>query len=293
MKKALIFIVIFTIQLSCSVNSPNNEASSSIAHYNEYSSDATGNLFIIGGGVIPDYMWQKFMELAGDKDKHVLVIPQANKTPGAPGSTGMLQQEKFLELGATSSEILLCKKEEIDNPENLDKLAKANLVFFSGGHQARLAEYLNESEFLNRLHTFYKEGGTIGGTSAGAAVMSKIMIGGGRKPIEPERERFVTLEKENVITLDGFGFMENVVIHQHFLYRKRNNTLLSVLLDNPRTRGIGIDETTAIIVKPNNTFDVIGESKVIVYEPYNDFANEETPPIFIVRILSAGDSYQL
>lgn len=77
--------------------------------------------------------------------------------------------------------------------------------------------------------------------------------------------------------------MENVVIHQHFLYRKRNNTLLSVLLDNPGTRGIGIDESTAIIVKPDNTFDVIGESKVMIYEPQSDFSNKEVSPAFLLE----------
>lgn len=291
MKKTTFIIAVLLLQFAC-ITEKSDEHNISDNYYKEYSSEAAGNLFIIGGGNIPDYMWHNFMDLIGDGEKNVLVIPFANKSLESPESSGMLQQQKFLELGATSSEILLCKKEDIDKAENLDKLLKANLVFFSGGHQARLAEYLKGSIFLNRLHKFYKEGGTIGGTSAGAAVMSKIMIGGGRNPVEPERERLVSIENNHVITLEGFGFMENVVIHQHFLYRKRHNTLLSVLLDNPGSRGIGIDESTAIIVKPDKTFQVIGESKVVVYEPNSDFFDKEVPPVFIIRILSSGDFYK-
>lgn len=179
MNKVLFLIAILLLPFSCSNKKSNNQNSSGDNYYKEYSSDATGNLFIIGGGVIPDYMWQNFLDLAGDGEKHVLIIPFANEDLGAPESSGMFQYKKFPELGVSSCEILLCKKEDLDKQENLDKLEKANLVFFSGGHQARLTKYLEGSEFLDRLRAFYKEGGTIGGTSAGAAVMSKIMIGGG------------------------------------------------------------------------------------------------------------------
>lgn len=293
MRKVLILTAILLLQFSCSTEKSDDQNIVNNNYYNDYSSNATGNLFIIGGGEISDNMWQNFIDMAGDGEKNVLIIPQANSVPGAPESTGMLQQKKLLELGVASCDVLLCDKEDLDKPENLDKLKKANLIFISGGHQARLTKYLNGSEFLNRIKSFYNEGGTIGGTSAGAAVMSKIMIGGGRNPIEPGREKLVSIEKGHVITLDGFGFMENVVIHQHFLYRKRHNTLFSVLLDNPGNRGIGIDESTAIIVRPDNTFEVIGESKVMVYEPDNDFSDDENPPAFIIRILSSGDTYKL
>lgn len=293
MKKITIVLSIMATLLGCSAYTSVDRQVPESVHYDEYRSDAKGYLFIIGGGMIPDYMWREFMGLAGTGPKNVLIIPFASNTPGAPGSSERQQQERLLELGAASVEMLLCEKEELDNPENLDKLANANLVFFSGGYQSALAAYLNGSEFLERLHKFYKGGGVIGGTSAGAAVMSKVMIGGGRKPVAHERENYVTLQKDHVITLDGFGFMENVVIHQHFLYRKRNNTLLSVLLDNPRARGIGIDESTAIVVNTNRTFVVVGESKVLVYEPDNDFSDGKNPPVFIVRILSAGNTYRL
>lgn len=293
MRKVYFIAAIILLQFSCTSNKSNSLNKSDVPFYKEYSSDASGNLFIIGGGNIPDYMWQSFIDLAGDGEKNVLIIPQANSAPGTPESTGMLQQKKFLDLGVASCDVLLCDKEDLDKPNNLDKLKKANLIFISGGHQLRLTKYLSGTEFLNRIKSFYNQGGTIGGTSAGAAVMSKIMITGKEKAADSGKSKLTTIEKDNTITEEGFGFIENVVIDQHFLYRKRHNRLFSVLLDNPGTRGIGIDESTAIIIKPNKTFEVIGESKVMVYEPNSIFSNEETPPVFIIRILSSGDSYEL
>jgi len=38
-----------------------------------------------------------------------------------------------------------------------------------------------------------------------------------------------------------------------------------LIAENPKLLGIGIDEYTAIIVNPDETFDVIGEKNVVIY----------------------------
>ncbi len=74
------------------------------------------------------------------------------------------------------------------------------------------------------------------------------------------------IKKRNVETVEGFGFIQNAIIDQHFITRKRLNRLISVVLENPSLPGIGIDEATAIIVRPNNTFEVFGENTVLIFD---------------------------
>ena len=284
MKKILFVAAILLSQLSCTSNT------AEINFYAESNSNALGHLFIIGGGERPDYLMQELMNLVGDVEKNVLIVPFAS---GEQEMTGAFQKEQFMKLGANSCEVLLCEKEEVDIQENIEKLSGVNIIFFSGGDQNILTEYLNGTEFLAKIKTLYKEGGVIGGTSAGAAVMSRVMITGNEKNASSGNQNCVEIEKDNIVTSEGFGFLDNVIVDQHFLYRKRHNRLFSVLLDNPGLRGVGIDESTAIIVKPNNTFEVVGESSVLLFEPINLLSGKEGAPVFTIRILSSGDSYNL
>ncbi len=69
-----------------------------------------------------------------------------------------------------------------------------------------------------------------------------------------------------MVTAEGFGFLDDVIIDQHFIKRKRLNRLISLILENPSKLGVGIDESTAIVVYPNRRLEVIGESQVIIFD---------------------------
>jgi cyanophycinase len=115
------------------------------------------------------------------------------------------------------------------------------------------------------LENAYRDGAMISGTSAGAAVMSKIMITGDQRNYPDYTSTYYNLEKNNMITAEGLGLITNVIIDQHFVKRARNNRLLTAILDYPNHTGIGIDESTAIFVKEGKA-EVIGESQVLVYK---------------------------
>jgi cyanophycinase len=103
----------------------------------------------------------------------------------------------------------------------------------------------------------------VGGTSAGAAVMSKIMITGNELKHPEYNSTFRNLEAENIETKTGLGLITNVIIDQHFVKRSRYNRLLTAIIEFPEMIGIGIDESTAILVK-GKTIEVVGESQVVV-----------------------------
>ena len=111
----------------------------------------------------------------------------------------------------------------------------------------------------------YASGTTVGGTSAGAAVMSAVMITGDADL------QSITAGKTK--TAGGFGLLPGAIVDQHFQKRQRMNRLISAVLDHPRLVGIGVDEKTAIIVSEGRRFEVIGDSSVVVIDARRARAN--------------------
>jgi cyanophycinase len=125
---------------------------------------------------------------------------------------------------------------------------------------------LLDTPIHTRMLEFYAAGGLLGGTSAGAAVMSEVMITGDEKRTTDENLNWQTVEADNVVRVRGFGFVKNAIIDQHFLVRRRQNRLISLVLENPALLGAGIDEATAILVRPDGKWEVLGESQVYVVD---------------------------
>jgi cyanophycinase len=99
--------------------------------------------------------------------------------------------------------------------------------------------------------------------------MSEVMITGNELVNKDSTVSFVTIEKGNVEIKQGFGFLKTVIIDQHFLKRKRHNRTIAALIEHPNLIGVAIDESTSIIVYPNDTFEVFGNNQVLVYDPTN------------------------
>ncbi|MEY4028708.1 MAG: cyanophycinase, partial [Pseudomonadota bacterium] len=94
----------------------------------------------------------------------------------------------------------------------------------------------------------------IGGTSAGAAVMSRHMIAQGPAVLRPS--------KEVVDTDIGLGLLSQAVVDQHFSERRRLARLLSTLAMRPDLLGVGIDEDTALVIERGAAIEVIGQGTV-------------------------------
>jgi cyanophycinase len=145
----------------------------------------------------------------------------------------------------------------------IDSMLKAKLIYISGGDQTRFMNIVGKGPIYKAIKAAYKNGATIAGTSAGAAVMSKKMITGVNLK-HPELEgKFPSIEPQNIEVTEGLGMIENIIVDQHFIKRQRLNRLISVSLENPAETCVGIDESTAIIVT-GNTFTVAGENQVVV-----------------------------
>ncbi len=116
--------------------------------------------------------------------------------------------------------------------------------------------------------------------------------------LKRELFRFETIEASNVIPAPGFGFIKSAIIDTHFVERKRYTRLMSIVVDNPQLLGIGIDRVTAIVVKPDDAFEVIGERSVIVYDASGATVHIDSDQAIsaynvTMHILKAGDCFDL
>ncbi len=259
-------------------------------------SQVNGKLVIIGGGSKPDYILLKIIDFAGGEDAKILVIPNASSDPIKSGEKSV---EEFKKLGCTNVDYLFCDKNEADNDFILKKLEGVTGIYFGGGDQSLLTRDLLGTKLLEGIKIIYENGGVISGTSAGAAVMSEVMITGNELVNQDSTSAFIDIKKDNIETTEGFGFLKSVIIDQHFIKRKRLNRLISLVLENPELVGIGIDESTGIIVDHNNEFEVVGEGQVIVFDAkqcrqlkVDENGNLGTENL-IMHILISGNKFNL
>ena len=255
-----------------------------------------GFLFIIGGGDRPESMMRRFVELAERSGKgKIVVFPMASSEPE---ETGAALVSEFKALGAREVESHVLTREQALWEESCRLLDDAGGVFFSGGVQSRQMAVLLDTPVHRRLLELYGKGCVMAGTSAGAAVMSEIMITGEERRKPEEGHEFETLEAANIVTSQGLGFIRTAIIDQHFVTRKRHNRLISLVAENPHLLGIGIDEGTAVIVSADETFEVVGEKCVVVYDASRaETAAAPSGSIALrgaaMHVLIAGDRFDL
>lgn len=135
------------------------------------------------------------------------------------------------------------------------EIARADFVYLPGGVQKTLLGRMEEMGTGQILRQAIQSGSLklLGGGSAGAMVMgSKCIVG------KKDVEAFV----------DGLGYMPGYVIDSHFSNRNREARLQSVLNDNPRLIGVGIDEDTAAVFTENFALQATyGAGTVSLYYP--------------------------
>jgi cyanophycinase len=223
-----------------------------------------GHLFIVGGGDRDEPLMRRFVELAkGFGTGRIVVFTMASSVPLEVGPELVAEFRKY---GVQDVVYYQLTRDEAMKADSAKILDGVSAIWFSGGDQARLTAALLDTPIHTRMLEFYAAGGLLGGTSAGAAVMSEVMITGDEKRTTDENLNWQTVEADNVVRVRGFGFVKNAIIDQHFLVRRRQNRLISLVLENPTLLGAGIDESTAILVRPDGKWEVLGESQVYVID---------------------------
>lgn len=256
--------------------------------------DQRGWIVPIGGAENKDEnprILKRFLAVAGGSRAEIVVIPTASQLR----DTGPRYQRLFGELGARKVQVVdFDSRGDCTDSGRLDRIERASAIFFTGGNQLRLSTILGGTPAAQMIRACNAAGVTVGGTSAGASILSEHMIAFGKEGSSPRAD--------SVRLAPGLGLTNRFVIDQHFRQRDRLGRLLAALAYNPFAIGIGLDEDTAAFIGPDNTLEVEGSGSVSVVDAGNlDFssmaeAGEDQPVCMLgltMHILLAGATFNL
>jgi len=260
-----------------------------------------GHLVIVGGGPIPEAIDRRFLDLAGGAGKaRIVVLPMASE---GGAESGAAKAASFQKLGAAHAASLNLTRQDVGADSVARLLGQATGIWFPGGDQNRLTAAILGTAVLDSIRSRYRHGAVVGGTSAGAAVMSDPMISGderrpgGTRPPGDSSDGWMTIDRDDVVLVPGFGLLPDVTVDQHFLRRRRHNRLISVVLERPTVVGVGIDESTALVVSPSGPWEVIGASQAVVYDARRSALTPARATLgaanIQVHVLPAGSRFDL
>jgi cyanophycinase len=238
---------------------------------------------------------QQFVDLAGGRRAHIVVFGMAS----ADGEAGGEDKARELRAHGADARNVWVNHAQANTDSVARLLAGATGIWFIGGDQNKLIAALRGTKTDSAMHARYRAGAVIGGTSAGAAVMSAVMITGDERHPggeRPDSTGFQTIARDDIVVDSGFAFLRDAIVDQHFLRRKRHNRLISVVLEDAPHLAAGIDESTALIVRPDGTWRVSGASVVVIYDARRAATTPHTAPVLgaidvRMHVLPAGSTF--
>lgn len=255
-----------------------------------------GNLLIVGGGDTPAAVQERFIELAGGSyTARVAVFPMASTEFDEEANAVVADLARL----GVEAEIVQLSSEEMNADEADERMSAFTGYWFTGGDQSRLADALRGTRALEVLERRYIEGAVIGGTSAGASVMSSMMLTGRLKvPDDAEEAEMLNIARGVMDFSIGFGFIKGAIVDQHFMGRARYNRLISAVLDHPLMLGVGIDEETALLVRSDGVWEVLGNNYVKIFDAQRALVIEDDGPMakasdIRMHVLPEGSTFNI
>lgn len=204
----------------------------------------------------------RFAELAGGPDARIIVVPTASSIETA----GERYKAIFLGMGVAQADIAVIGDRNDANSESVAKMIKQSTgIFMTGGNQMRLASILGGTQAMRLILERNAQSAVVGGTSAGASILSSHMVAFGSSGNSP-KQRMAQM-------VAGFGLVQGAIIDQHFRQRDRLGRLLMMVASNPSLLGVGVDEDTSAIFTADGCIEVLGRHSVTIIdgsEAYSD-----------------------
>jgi cyanophycinase len=234
---------------------------------------------------------ERFVRVCGGARSDIVVIPTASRMH----ETGARYQQLFSDIGARRVTVMdFDTRRDCQEAGRLRRLEEASGIFFTGGNQLRLTTLLGGTPVARLIRTANARGVTVGGTSAGASILSEHMIAAG--------DEGAAVIAGGVRLAPGLGLTNRFIIDQHFRQRDRFGRLLTALAYNPFAVGIGVDEDTAAFIGPDETVEVEGSGGVTIVDgtdvSYSSIDNVgDGQPVCMLglrlHVLTAGATFNL
>jgi cyanophycinase len=246
-----------------------------------------GALLIVGGGSLEGSgILEKFIELAGGPDKKFIIVPTAGGNRGRDGALIAYKEDdvirSWVNRGLKNVKMLHTHDPKVADTEAFVKdLRDADAVWFNGGRQWNIVDSYAGTLTYREFHKVLDRGGVIGGSSAGATIQGEYLVRGDTSGSDV----MMTAEPNHQ---EAFKFLRGVAIDQHINTRNRWDDLIPVIRKFPKFLGIGLSESTAIVVRAD-TFEVTGKWKVAVHDNTRLYQPWEKPYF----VLAIGDVYNM
>jgi cyanophycinase len=234
---------------------------------------------------------ERFVSASGGERADIVVIPTASRAH----ETGARYERLFKEIGAARVSVMdFDTRRDCQESGRLMRLEQASGIFFTGGNQLRLTTLLGGTPVAKLIRAANARGVTVGGTSAGASILSEHMIAAG--------DEGSAVVAGSVRLAPGLGLTNRIIFDQHFRQRDRLGRLLTALAYNPFAVGVGLDEDTAALIAPDETVEVEGSGGVTIVDAsevsYSSIDSvEEGQPACVLglklHLLVAGATFNL
>lgn len=267
------------------------------------SSPPAGTVIVIGGALQADSsaVWQRIVDEAGGAGARIAVFPTAATEPGrvaaqivaALGRCGA--QAEVVPVAPHFKGVDL--QARLNDPALIARVAASQAVFFSGGSQEYIVDTLQPggrpTAMLGAIRAVFDAGGVIAGTSAGAAVMSRLMFRDAMDSLAVLKGQLRAGQEYD----QGLGFLRpDLLVDQHFLRRGRIGRMLPALQGLGCQLGLGVDENAAVAIK-GSQLEVIGGSGAVLVDLGEATHNASVPAFNLrgarVSYLDHGDRHDL
>ena len=244
---------------------------------------AQGKLLLAGGGTegndgdstswsYEPYRWM-VQNMVGDT---LIILSQTRSTT---------IDRYFRSLGAKATQVYTIESDPLMIADAIDN---AGGVWLRGGFQVDYIQAWEESVVEVAIIEHYQKGGIVGGTSAGAMVLSEFTSHGG--PFSPANLAD-PFNDRNHIDFEFLGLLPNTIIDTHYFERARTGRLLGMLGNiygqyTPNIRAIGIDALTALMIDENKHARVSGAGVVQFFYPNDNTSIDARPgrPLHVKRL---------
>lgn len=213
-----------------------------------------GGYALIGGAADPldeAFRWLASRAPGGD----VVVLSQS----------GDFYNAVFQKAGPLNSveTIVINTREAASDPEVIRRVDGAEILFFGGGDQSRYVTRWKGTALEDALNRAIERGAAVGGTSAGLAILGEHCFSALKDTVTSEQAR--TNPEDERVTLESdflrIPILKGIITDSHFSERDRMGRL-AVFMRRLNAKGIGVDETTALLVEPSGESRRIGKGAV-------------------------------
>lgn len=202
--------------------------------------------------------------------------------------------------------LVITSAEAANDPFVVDTIRNARAIFLSGGDQSHYVNYWTGQAVQKEINGDLARGVPLGGISAGLAVQGEFVFTAMLDTVKsPEAlanpyDPHVTLVRDFL----SIPVLKGVITDSHFSQRERMGRSLAFLARivqdgwTKEAHGIGVDETTAVLVEADGHAKVVGKN--LAYFMTLDHRPElctAGKPLTVLHIkvikLSAGDNFDL